>query len=105
MARYRKGKRGTIYNKYGVKITKKEQEEIRKLADEVNKIRKEINKKFSKMDELYENLGMENPMSLMRRSKKMNQFVNRGLLEAWKKQQRAIIKNPKKYITKKQIVL
>ena len=102
MARYKKGKRGTIYNKYGVKITKKEQEEIRKLVDEVNKIRKNLEKDFPKLDKIYENLGMENPMNIARRSKNLNQFANKGLLEAWKKQAKAIIKNPKKYITKKQ---
>ena len=42
--RYKKGKRGSIINKYGVKITKKEQEEIRNLVKELNKVRKKINK-------------------------------------------------------------
>lgn len=101
--RYKKGKRGSIINKHGVKITKKEQNEIAKLVKEVNKVREEINKSLSQaeIDKLYENLGMENPMNVMRRSKNLHQFVNRGLLEAWKKQAKEIIKNPKKYLDKK----
>ena len=102
MARYKKGKRGSIINKYGVKITKKEQEEIRRLVDEVNKVRKNLEKELPKLDDLYQNLGMENPLNVARRSKNLNQFTNRGLLEAWKKQAKAIIRNPKKYISKKQ---
>lgn len=102
MARYKKGKRGSIINKYGVKITKKEQEEIRRLVDEVNKVRKNLEKELPKLDDLYQNLGMENPLNVARRSKNLNQFTNRGLLEAWKKQAKQIIRNPKKYISKKQ---
>lgn len=100
--RYKKGKRGSIINKYGVKITKKEQEEIRNLVKEVNKVKKDLDKNYPKLDELYQNLGMENPLNIARRSKNLNQFRNKGLLEAWKKQAKAIIRNPKRYIAKKQ---
>lgn len=100
--RYRKSKRGTIYNKYGLKFTKKEQEEILNLVKEVNKIKKDLDKQFPKLDDVYQNLGMENPLSIMRRSKSFHQFTNKGLLKAWKKQAREIIRNPKKYISKKQ---
>lgn len=100
--RYRKGKRGTIFNKSGLKFTKKEQEEILNLVKEVNKIKKDLDKQFPKLDEIYQNLGMENPLSIMRRSKSFHQFTNKGLLKAWKKQAREIIRNPKKYIEKKQ---
>lgn len=100
--RYRKGKRGTIYNKSGLKFTKKEQEEILNLVKEVNKIKKDLDKQFPKLDDIYQNLGMENPLSIMRRSKSFHQFTNKGLLKAWKKQAREIIRNPKKYIAKKQ---
>lgn len=99
--RYKKGKRGSIINKYGVKITKKEQEEIRNLVKELNKIRKKINKDLPKLDDIYENLGMENPLNIARRSRNLNQFRNEGLLKAWKKQAKAILRNPKKYIDKK----
>lgn len=100
--RYKKGKRGSVYNMFGVKFTKKEQEEIKRLVKEVNKVKKELDKEFTKLDEIYENLGMENPLSIMRRGSSLHQFVNKGLLEAWKKQAKEIIKNPKKYIAKKQ---
>lgn len=100
--RYKKGKRGTIYNKYGLKFTKKEQEEILNLVKEVNKIKKDLDKQFPKLDDVYQNLGMENPLSIMRRSKSFHQFTNKGLLKAWKKQAKEIIRNPKKYISKKQ---
>ena len=101
MARYRKGKRGSVYNKFGVKFTRKEAEEIKRLAKEVNKVREELKKEIPNLDEMYENLGMENPLNIARRSYNLNQFANKGLLEAWKKQVKAIIKNPKKYISRK----
>ena len=101
--RYKKGKRGTIYNKHGLKITKKEAEEIRKLAKEVNKIREKLNKELStdEINEKYKNLGIENPLTISRRSKSLHQFTNRGLLEAWKKNAKRILKNPQKYLDEK----
>lgn len=99
--RYKKGKRGSIINKYGVKITKKEQEEIRNLVKEINKLRKKMGKELPNMDDIYQNLGMENPLNIARRSRNMNQFKNEGLLKAWKKQAKAILRNPKKYLSKK----
>lgn len=103
MARFKKGKRGTIYNKHGVKITKKEQEEIKKIAKEVNKVREKLNKQLTskELDDTFKNLGIENPLSVSRRSDNLHQFTNRGLLEAWKKQAKTIIKNPQKYLDMK----
>lgn len=103
MARFKKGIRGTIYNKHGVKITKKEQEEIKRLAKEVNKVRDKINKQLSskELDDIFKNLGIENPISVARRSSNLHQFTNRGLLEAWKKNAKSIIKNPQKYLDNK----
>lgn len=103
MARFKKGKRGTIYNKHGVKITKKEQEEIKKLAKEVNKVRERLNKELStdEINDIFKNLGIENPISISRRSSNLHQFTNRGLLEAWKKNAKRIIKNPQKYLDEK----
>lgn len=105
MARFKKGKRGTIYNKHGVKITKKEQAEIKRLAKEVNKVRERLNKELSteEINDIFKNLGIENPISISRRSGNLHQFTNRGLLEAWKKNAKRILKNPQKYLdTKKE---
>lgn len=103
MARFKKGKRGTIFNKHGVKITKKEQEEIKKLAKEVNKVRERLNKELStdEINDIFKNLGIENPISISRRSSNLHQFTNRGLLEAWKKNAKRILKNPQKYLDEK----
>ena len=103
MARFKKGKRGTIINKHGVKITKKEQAEIKKLAKEVNKVRDKLNKELSteEINDIFKNLGIENPISISRRSGNLHQFTNRGLLEAWKKNAKKILKNPQKYLDMK----
>lgn len=91
-------------NKYNVEFSKREIENINKLAKDVNEIRRKLNKKYdnSKLQEMYKNLGMENPLIPSRRSKSIQQFKNKGLYKAWIKQQKDIIKNVEKYIKQKQ---
>ena len=129
MPRVKKGKRGSIINKWGVKITKKEQQEINRLKKEIDKVRKGLQvqldkdqekrekikieksnvntgkgkkrKSKNKFQEDYENFHLEDPFLPNRRSANKNQFKNRGLLEAWIKTARKIIKNPQKYLDEK----
>lgn len=130
MPRQKKGKRGSIINKWGVKITKKEQQEINRLKKEIDKVRKSLEAQLDKDQELksnihinkdnivdkkkgkvkkvknkfqddYENFHLEDPFLPNRRSANKNQFKNRGLLEAWLKTARKIIKNPQKYLDEK----
>lgn len=128
MPRQRKGKRGSIINKWGVKITKKEQEEINRLKKQIDKVRKTLQEQLdkdqekrqslvgstssidgkkkgkkvkNKFQEDFENFHLEEPILPNRRTSNKNQFKNRGLLEAWLKTARQIVKNPQKYLDQK----
>lgn len=128
MPRQRKGKRGSIINKWGVKITKKEQEEINRLKKQIDKVRKTLQEQLdkdqekrqslvgstssidgkkkgkkvkNKFQEDFENFHLEEPILPNRRTANKNQFKNRGLLEAWLKTARQIVKNPSKYLDQK----
>lgn len=128
MPRQKKGKRGSIINKWGVKITKKEQQEINRLKKEIDKVRKTLQEKLDKDQELrqtlvgtsssvdqkrkgkkvknkfqedFENFHLEEPILPNRRTANKNQFKNRGLLEAWIKTARKIVKDPMKYLDQK----
>ena len=126
MPRQKKGKRGSIINKWGVKITKKEQQEINRLKKEIDKVRKNLQmkldqdeekkqllqnkssinkskgkKKKNKFQEDFENFQLENPLLPKKRSSNKNQFKNRGLLESWLKTAKKIVKNPMKYLDQK----
>lgn len=129
MPRVKKGKRGSIINKWGVKITKKEQQEINRLKKAIDKVRKDLQAQLDKDQELRQNINidktivkngkgkkkkvknkfqedfekfqLEDPFLPNRRSANKNQFKNRGLLDAWIKTAKQIIKNPQKYLDKK----
>lgn len=128
MPRQRKGKRGSIINKWGVKITKKEIETINRLKKQIDKVRKDLQAQLdkdqekrqslvgvtssidgkkkgkkvkNKFQEDFENFHLEEPILPNRRTANKNQFKNRGLLEAWIKTARQIVKNPQKYLDQK----
>ena len=128
MPRQKKGKRGSIINKWGVKITKKEQEEINRLKKQIDKVRKTLQEQLdkdqekrqslvgstssidgkkkgkkvkNKFQEDFENFHLEEPILPNRRTANKNQFKNKGLLEAWLKTARQIVKNPQKYLDQK----
>ena len=131
MPKFKKGKRGSIINKWGVKITKKEQMEIDRLKKQIDKVREDLQLKLNRDQELrsnikidktkvdqksgkvkkvkiknkfqddYEKFHLEDPLLPKRRSANKNQFKNRGLLEAWIKTAKAITKDPMGYLTQK----
>ena len=127
MPRQKKGKRGSIINKWGVKITKKEQEEINRLKRQIDQVRKKLQDKLDRDQELrqdikidkskisgkkkpkiknkfqedYENFHLDNPILPNRRSANKNQFKNKGLMKAWIKTAKDILKDPYAYLDKK----
>lgn len=56
MPRQKKGKRGSIINKWGVKITRKEQLEIDRLKKQIDKVREQLQAQLDRDQELRSNI-------------------------------------------------
>ena len=76
MPRVKKGKRGSIINKWGVKITKKEQQEINRLKKAIDKVRKDLQAQLDKDQELRQNINIDKTIVKMEKVKRKKLKIN-----------------------------